>query len=106
MFTQAAAAKIIADLEFAKSKCDVRVKKERSAQLAACDTRVEKEKIKCAAAAKIAKNQLDLCVSDLDYTTKQLAKKSTNNLKWFSVGAASGIAFTLVTAWAIGKVVN
>ena len=67
---------------------------------------LEKEKIKCAAAAKIAKNQLDLCVSDLDYTTKQLAKKSTNNLKWFSVGAASGIAFTLVTAWAIGKVVN
>ncbi len=106
LFTQAAAAKIIADLEFAKNKCDVRVMKKERELTAVCDSSIEKEKIKCAAAAKVAKNQLDLCVSDLDYTTKQLAKKSTNNLKWFSVGAASGIAFTLVTAWAIGKVVN
>jgi len=106
LFTQAAAAKIIADLEFAKNKCDVRVRKEQSKLEAICESRLEKEKIKCQAEARILKNSLDLCVSDLGSTTNQLSKKSTGNLKWFSVGAASGVAFTLVTAWAIGKVVN
>ena len=45
LFTQAAAAKIIADLEFSKSKCDVRVMKTQRELTAVCDSRLEKEKI-------------------------------------------------------------
>jgi hypothetical protein len=106
LFTEEAAAKIIADLEAAHAECEIRIQKEKEKHDAQCAAALQVEKIKCDASKQALSERLSLCTKDLDLVTAELSKKSSHNLRWFSLGTVTGIVFTLVTAWTIGKVVS
>jgi len=110
LFNKPAAAKVT--VEYKHETSDVQVEVEKA--VADVTARKDKELFDAAAVCTREKTERDARISTLDETLK-LKQKEADDLKlqlenapsrstWFGIGFASGLAFTLITVFAVGQV--
>lgn len=109
LLSPSAVANIIVEYETIEERIHVEVMKTISESKADCEKQLTDKKIKHEADKKIMQasiNSKDLMIKSLDAEVKRL--NDEKNAKWhpgawIGIGAASGIALTVLTAFAISK---
>ena len=110
LFNKPAAAKVT--VEYKHEKSDVQVEVDKA--VADVTARKDKELLDAAAICTREKTEKDARITNLDENLK-LKQKEADDLKvqlenapsrttWFGIGFVSGLAFTLVTVFAVGQV--
>ena len=110
LFNKPAAAKVT--VEYKHEKSDVQVEVDKA--VADVTARKDKELLDAAAVCTREKTERDARITNLDENLK-LKQKEADDLKaqlenapnkttWFGIGFVSGLAFTLVTVFAVGQV--
>jgi len=110
LFNKSAAAKVT--VEYKHETADVQVEVDKA--VADVTARKDKELLDASAVCTREKSEKDARILALDETLK-LKQKEADDLKiqlenapsrstWFGIGFASGLAFTLITVFAVGQV--
>ena len=100
-------AKIVANTEAQKRKCNLNIAEAKEKAKAHCSVEIniltlQLEEEQDSFARELANNQ-----EEIDKLQKIVnSQNKPKNGLWFAAGATTGVAFAILTTWAIGQVIN
>ena len=106
LLSPSAVANIIVDLESIDEKIRIEVNAAVQKQIATCEKTTSDLNTKHEADIKILRADIDdksVTISAKEEEIKKLKSEQTNPWVWAGIGAASGIALTLLTTFAVSK---
>lgn len=109
LFSSPAAAEIIVELESFQEKVQIEVDNAIKLQQINCKKEIDELKIKSSTDKKILETRIEgnlKVINNLNLELKKANEKAASGLPsffWFGIGTVSGIAITVVTAYAISQ---
>ncbi len=105
LFSTAAAAKLLAELELNDTQCQLEIKKETDLLNARHQLEIDNLNARIISIETSTSQRLEIKDNHIDFLDSQLQKASKpRNELWFAIGIVSGVVLTGAAAWSMGQI--
>lgn len=107
LFSTAAAASLLAQLELSEESCQLEVNRQVDLTKAEYQLEIDSLNAKVLRLETNYSDMLEIKTGQIDYLDTQLQKSSKpRNELWFALGVVGGIVITGTAAWSMGQIAN
>ena len=105
LFSTAATARLLTDLEFTQQTCQLETDKQLNFQKAEFQLQIDNLNASLTSCNQRYDQVLEIKNNQILFLDEQLKKSQPNNkVLWFAIGIASGVAMTAAAGWTIGQI--
>ena len=105
LFSTAAAARLLTDLEFTQQTCQLEIDRQLSFQKAEHQLQIDNLNASLTSCNQRYDQVLEIKNNQILFLDEQLKKAQPNNkVLWFAIGIASGVAMTAAAGWTMGQI--